>query len=189
MSNNLPEKGTFKIQTIGPRKDGTNAKGNPYVIYDLQFEGDATWYNTFWSSKEDPIVGTELKGEKGYNQKYDSYQFQIEREGGKGNWNPAGAQSTIVLASVTIVNGFLSIPGNYEAWEKGSPELKPKFDKYVETVRSASVRLKEMAVSMGAVQSEQQIASKNEPKGTGDPGPTPPPDIPGWPEGEEPVNI
>ena len=184
----LPAKGTFKIQTIGPRKDGTNAKGNPYAIYDLQFDGDPTWYNTFWPSKEAPAVGNELKGEKSYNDKFNSYQFKIEREGGRSNWNPAGAQSTIILASVTVVNGFLSIPGNYEAWEKGAPELKAKFEKYVKTVESASTKLKELAVSMGSIQAEQPVAS-SQPKGTGDPGPTPPPQIEGWPEGEEPANI
>lgn len=184
----LPEKGTFKIETVGPKKEGTSKKGNPYRTYDLQFEGDSTWYNTFWTKKEDPEVGMELKGTKSYNDNYDNYSFEIEREGGKSNWNPAGANATVMLASVEVVNGFLSIGDHYDLWDKGAPELKAKFDKYLATIDSVAPRIKEKVVGMGSLAPEQKTAEKKS-SGTGDPGPTPPPEIEGWPEGEEPQDI
>lgn len=185
---NLPEKGTFKVQTIGPKKEGTSKKGNAWRTYDLQFEGDPQWYNTFWTLKEDPEEGQELNGTKSYDGDYDQYKFEIERQGGKGQWNPAAANATVMLASVEIVNGFLALGNHYELWEKGDVSLKEKFTKYVATVEAASRQIKERVVSMGSITPEQQTAEKKAQKG-GDPGPTPPPELDDIPADEEPVDV
>ncbi len=185
----LPEKGTFKIQTIGPKKEGTSKKGNPYRTFDLQFEGDPQWYNCFWTLKEDPTEGQELTGQKSYDSNYDSYKFEIDRPGGKANWNPAAANATVILASVEIVNGFLALGNHYELWEKGDIALKAKFEKYVATVSAASTQIKDKVVSMGSLSPEEKKPDTKKPATSGDPGPTPPPDVDGWPEGEEPQDI
>lgn len=184
-----PEKGKFKIATVGPKKEGTSKKGNPYRTYELQFEGDVQWYNTFWTLKEDPVEGMELSGTKSYNDKYDNYSFEIDRPGGKSNWNPAAANATVMLASVEIVNGFLSLGNHYELWEKGDVALKEKFQKYVATVEAASKQVREKVLGMAPLNAEQKTSEKPAKSSSGDPGPTPPPDIEGWPEGEEPVEI
>lgn len=183
-----PEKGTFKIETIGPMKSGTSKKGNKWRTFQLQFEGDAQWYDTFWTKDTDPEVGGELTGTKSYDGDYDQYKFEIERQGGKSNWNPAAANATVMLASVEIVNGFLQLGDHYELWEKGDEKLKPKFDKYVATVVAASTRIKEQTVGMGSLNPEQKKAEKKS-RGDGDPGPTPPPDIDEIPADEEPVDL
>lgn len=186
----LPEKGTFKIATIGPKKE-IPKKDKPnehWLSYSLQFEGDANWYDTFWTKPEEPAVGMEISGEKDEHEKF-GLQFKMDRQpGGKGNWNPAAAQSTVMLASVEVVNGFLAIGDHYALWDKGDAALKPKFDKYLATVESVSGRVKDMVVNMGSLQKEEKVADKPA-SSNGDPGPTPPPQIEGWPEGEEPQDI
>lgn len=184
----LPEKGTFKIQTIGPMKSGTSKKGNPWRTFDLQFEGDPQWYGTFWTPKEEPETGKELSGTKSFDSEYNSYKFEIDRAGGKMNWNPAAAQATVMSASVQLVAGFLAIPGHYEKWLKDDPELKKLFSKYIETVNVISKRVKEMVIGMGSINAESKTVEKK-PVNQGDPGPTPPPVTDDWPPDEEPVDI
>lgn len=185
-----PEKGTFKIATVGPKKEGTSKKtGKPYRTYDIQFENDPQWYNTFWTLEKDPEEGMELSGTKSYNSDYDNYAFEINRPGGKGNWNPAAANATVMLASVEIVNGFLSIGNHYELWEKGDVSLKEKFSKYMATVEAASKQIREKVIGMGSLNVEQKKSETPAAKTSGDPGPTPPPEIEGWPEGEELVDV
>lgn len=188
-----PEKGTFKIQTIGPKKEGTSKKGNAYKTYDLQFGGDANWYNTFWTKKEDPENGMELSGTKTYDEKFNSYKFEMEWGGGKNNWNPAAAQATVMSGAVALVAGFLAIPANYDLWTSDKPEdakkLKLLFDKYVLTIETVSKRLKEAVVSMGSLTPEQKTIEKSASANSGDPGPTPPPNVEGWADGEEEINL
>lgn len=189
----LPETGKFKIQTVGPVKTGTSKKGNDWRSFQLQFEGDNTWYDTFWMPKEDPQVGGEVEGTKSYDDQFKSYKFELKRDGGKNNWNPAGAQATVMTGAATVVGHFLSIPANYSLWVSEKPEdakeLKRLFDKYLATVEVVSKRLKESVVSMGAISAETKTATKASPRSDGDPGPLPPPDIETWPEGEEEVNL
>lgn len=186
----LPEKGTFKIATIGPKKE-IPKKDNPnehWLSYSLQFEGDANWYDTFWTKKEDPAVGMELSGTKDEHEKF-GLQFAMDRQpGGKGNLNPAAAQATVLMASVELVNGFLQIGDHYELWEQGDIKLKAKLEKYLASVESVAGRVKDMVVNMGSLQKEEKVANKPA-ASNGDPGPTPPPEIEGWPEGEEPQDI
>ncbi len=186
----LPEKGTFKITTIGPKKE-IPKKDNPnehWTSYSLQFEGDVDWYDTFWTKKEDPEVGMEITGEKDEHEKF-GLQFKMERQGGgRGNYNPANAQATVMLASVELVNGFLSVGDHYELWEKGDTSLKPKLEKYVASVVSVSNRVKDAVVNMGSLQKEEKVADKPL-DNSGDPGPSAPPEIEGWPAGEEPQDI
>ena len=187
----LPEKGTFKIATVGPKTERPK-KDNPnehWTSYSLQLEGDPNWYDTFWTKKEEPTVGMELSGTKEEHEKF-GLQLKLDWEGngGKRNFNPAAAQATVMLASIELVNGFLAVGDHYELWEKGDIALKAKLDKYVESVVSVSNRVKEAVVNMGSLQKEEKVADKVS-KPSGDPGPTPPPDIEGWPEGEEPQDI
>lgn len=187
----LPDKGTFKIQTIGPKKE-IPKKDKPnehWTSYSLQFEGDPNWYDTFWTKPEEPAIGMEITGEKDEHEKF-GLQFKMERTGGggKGNWNPAAAQSTVLLASVELVNGFLAIGDHYDLWAKGDVSLKGKLDKYLASVESVSNRVKDMVVNMGSLQKEEKVATK-QPTSNGDPGPSAPPEIEGWPEGEEPQDI
>lgn len=185
--SDLPKKGTFKIQTIGPMKTGTAKSGNKWRTFELQFEGDPQWYNTFWTPKEDPAEGKELTGEKSYDENYSSYKFEIDRQRGKNNWNPAAANATVMMAAAEVVNGFLRLGNHYELWEKGDEKLKPKFEKYVSTVVAASDTMKEKVVSMGGLAPEQKTAEKK--SGDGDPGPTPPPDLDEIPVDEELVDV
>lgn len=187
----LPATGTFKIQTVGKLTERTAAKtGKPYKVYDLQFNDDPQWYNTFWTMDKAPEAEMDLAGTKSYDEKYTSYKFEIEGRGGggKGNWNPAAAQATVMLAGVEIINGFLALPGHYELWEKSDPKLKPLFQKYVTTVDAASKQIKEKVVSMGALTAETKVAEKAS-ASAGDPGPTPPPNIDAFPDDQEPVDV
>lgn len=189
----LPEKGTFKIATIGPKKEipKKDNKNEHWTTWSLQFEQDPNWYDTFWVLDNDPEVGQELTGEKTEHEKF-GLQFAIDRPGGgKRNWNPAGAQSTIVLASVEIVNGFLSLGNHYELWEKGDATLKEKFKKYVATVEVASKQLKEVALGVGSINAEEKVADKPAQNKASEPAPSTPPAIEGWPEnnGEEEVDV
>ncbi len=189
--SDLPERGTFKVQTVGPPKTIPNKKdpNKPWKSWSLQFEGDVNWYDTFWLEKDDPVVGQEMAGTKSYDEKWNTYKFELERQGGKANWNPAGAQATVMLAAVELVNGFLAIPGNYEKWQKDDKELKKEFDKYILTAQVVSGRIKDMVVGMGAMQAEQKTAGKRAtppPRDDGDPGPAaPPPGEEDWVTGEE----
>lgn len=188
MSQKLPDTGTFKIETIGPIKEGVSKKGNAWKVYQIQFEGDPQWYGTFWTLKEDPEEGKELTGTKSYDNDYDQYKFEIERQGGKSNWNPAGANATVMLASVEIVNGFLAIGDHYELWEKGDKTLKAKFDKYLATVVAVIPRLKEQTISMGSLKSEEKTGESSS-SNDSDPGPTPPPELDDIPADQEEVDI
>ena len=117
----LPEKGTFKIATIGPKKE-IPKKDKPnehWTSYSLQFEGDSNWYDTFWTKPEEPTVGMEITGTKDEHEKF-GLQFAMERQGGRSNYNPANAQATVMLAAVELVNGFLAIGDHYELWEKAA---------------------------------------------------------------------
>lgn len=195
MAESLPETGKFKIQTVGPIKTGTSKKGNAWRAFSLQFEGDSTWYDTFWMPKEDPEVGGELSGTKSYDDQFKSYKFEVDRNGGgKNNWNPAGAQATVMHAAASTVTGFLAIPEHYKLWVSDAPEdakqLKKLFDKYIATVEAVGKRMKDSVVGMGSMQPQQQAgATKTSGTTDGDPGPTPPPEIETWPEGEEEVQI
>ncbi len=160
---NLPEKGTFKIQTIGPKKE-IPKKDKPsehWTTYSLQFEGDAQWYDTLWNKPEDPQTGMEVTGEKTEHDRF-GLQFKPEYKGGgnRANFNPAAAQATVMGASVAVVNGFLSLPGHFELWDKNDPSVKAKLDKYLASVESVSKRLKEAVVNMGSLQKEEKIADK-----------------------------
>lgn len=190
----LPETGTFKIQTVGPMKSGTSKKGNPYKTFDLQLEGDPGWYNTFWTPKEDPQVGMELKGTKSYDEKFNSYKFEIDRAGGKPNWNPAAAQATVVVAASQVVAGFLAVPEHQKLWASTVPEdgekCKKLFDKYMTTVDVVAKRVREMVVGMPGMAPEQKTAEQPPRVNDGDPGPeAPPPGVENWTDGEEEVNV
>lgn len=176
---------TVKIQTVGPEKKIPNKKdeNNPYRSFGLQFEGDPEWYDTFWTEKEDPQVGQELTGTKSEDPKW-GMKFETERKGGRGNWNPAGAQATVMLAGVEAVNGFLSLPGMYELWEKNDPSTREKFKKYLATVDSAANQLKQRVVAMGSMQQEQKTEEKSE-RSSGEPGTVAPPEIDSFPPEEE----
>jgi len=183
-----------KIQTVGPSKNIPNKKdpNKPWTSWSLQFEGDANWYDTFWLAKELPEVGQELSGEKKYDEKW-GYKFEVERQGGKANWNPAAAQATVMSAAAAVVSGFLNIPPHYKLWassvEEDAKQLKPLFDKYLITVETVAKRLKESVASMGSINAEEKSATKTS-SGSGDPGPTPPPGAPGkWPPEEEDVDL
>lgn len=185
----LPQEGKFKISSVGPIKTGTSKKtGKPYKIYSLQFEGDNTWYDTYWGSEEEPKVGQELDGKKEYDEKFESYKFNMSFGGGTKNWNPAGAQATVVLASIELVNGFLAVPEFRQLWVENKPELKATFDKYVETVKAVTPRVKEMAIGLGAMGAETKTATESSQKPVPNT-PSAPPDFDGFPEGEEPVNV
>lgn len=177
---NLPEEGKFTIASIGPMKSGTSKKGNPWRVFSLQFSGDPTWYDTFWTPKEEPSVGMELEGKKSYDEEFTSYKFDIKRDGGKSSWNPAGANATVMLASVEIVNGFLALPGHYELWDKGDKTLKEKFDKYLATVAAVVPRMKDQTIGMGSLSAEAPGGTAPAQK-SGDPGPAAPPDIATYP--------
>lgn len=190
-----PTKGTFKVQTVGPKKNIPNKKdpNNPWASWSLQFEDDPNWYDTFWLAKEDPIVGQELTGTKSYDDKWNTYKLELDRQGGKSNWNPAAAQATVMTGAANVVAGFLSLPGHYELWASPKSEdakkLKAKFDKYLVTVEVVAKRLKDSVVGMGSMQPEQKTATKSAAP-DGDPGPTPPPDIEEtWADGEEQVDL
>lgn len=183
-----PTKGTFKIQTVGPKNNIPNKKdpNRPWCSWGLQFEGDAQWYETFWVAQEDPKVGQELTGTKSWDDKFQKFKFETERQGGKGNWNPAGAQATVMEAAAVIVNGFFAAtPAHYQLWNSETPEdakkLKTLFDKYYATVVSVGKRLKDDVVGMGSMNPEQKTATKT--ATGGDPGDVAPPpnddDFPG----------
>jgi hypothetical protein len=184
-----PSKGTVKIQTIGPVKEGTSKKGNPYRVFQLQFVGDPQWYNTFWLGKEDPKEGAELIGEKSYDDQFKSWNFNMDNPNGKSSWNPASAQATVMLGAVELVSGFLAIPKYQAMWENNDPLMKPIFDKYLATVEVVSKRLKEAVVGMGSLQAETKTGARTSPGNDGDPGPTPPPDVDSWPDGETAVDV
>lgn len=185
---------TVKVQTVGPEKSIPNKKdpNKPWKSWSLQFEGDPQWYDTFWLSPEQPVAGQELTGTKSFDEKW-GYKFELERQGGKTQWNPAAAQATVMGAAASVVNGFLGIPAHYALWSSGSEEdarkLKPLFDKYLVTVETVAKRLKETVVGMGSLNAETQTATKAA-RSDGDPGPTPPPrGGEDWPPNEEPQNL
>ena len=163
MTVELPVEGKFTIQTIGPVKNGTSkASGKPYKIYDLQFEGDPNWYGTFWSPKEDPQVGQELSGKKSYDSEYSSYKFEIAREGGKGNWNPAGANATLFLAAATTVGNFLALdPKHLSDWAAKRKEGEVAFSHYLRTVADVAKLMKDDVVALGSIGTEQQAGQSN----------------------------
>lgn len=178
------------IETVGPMKEIPNKKdkNSPWHSWSLQFKGDSQWYDTFWLQKEEPKVGAELSGTKSEDPKW-GLKFDVDRQGGgKSNWNPAAAQSTVMLAAVNLVNGFLSIPANFELWDKNDPKAKTAFAKYIATVESVSKQLKEKVVAMGAMNPETKTADRST-SGAADPGPGTPPEVEGWPEGEEEVEV
>ena len=163
MSQDLPQEGKFVIQTIGPVKNGTSkASGKPYKIYDLQFEGDPNWYGTFWSPKEDPQVGQELSGKKSYDSEYSSFKFEIAREGGKGNWNPAGANATLTLAAANVVGNYLALDPQYKKeWESKRKEGEPAFAHYLRTVRDVAKLMKDDVVALGSIGTENQTGQSS----------------------------
>lgn len=177
------------IATVGPMKEIPNKKDehSPWHSWSLQFKDDSQWYDTFWLQKEDPVVGQELSGNKSEDPKW-GLKFELDRQGGKSNWNPAAAQATVMLAAVTLVNGFLSIPANYKLWDENDEKAKKQFAKYIATVESVGKQIKEKVVAMGAMNPETKTAEKST-SGSADPGPGTPPEVEGWPEGEEPVDV
>lgn len=180
---------TVKIQTIGPRKD-IPKKNNPnehWTSWSLQFENDPQWYDTFWVAPKAPEVGQELAGDKSHHEKF-GYKFEIERAGGKGNWNPAAAQATIMLSAVEMVGNFLAMPGHYQMWDTSDVKLKPLFSKYVATVDAAAKQIKEKVVAMGAIGAESKKVETTH-GADGDPGPAPPPNIEEFPADQEPVDV
>lgn len=180
------EEGKFKIETVGPVKAGTSKKtGKPYKTFDLQFVADPQWYNCFWTRDTDPKVGEELEGKKEYNKDFESHQFNMGFPGAKANWNPAGANATVMGAAVAVVNGFLSLKeAHLVEWEKKRPKGMSAVAHYLETVTAIAGELKQSVVKMGG---EVQAAAKTPatPPADGDPGPVSPGEE-GWPEGEDP---
>lgn len=186
---------TVKIQTVGPEKSIPNKKdaNKPWKSWSILFEGDVQWYDTFWLAPEPPVVGQELTGTKSYDEKW-GYKFELERQGGKSQWNPAAAQATVMGAAASVVNGFLAIPAHYELWASGAEEdarkLKHLFDKYLVTVETVAKRLKDTVAGMGSLNPEQKTATHQAAANDGDPGPVPPPrGGEGWPPNEEPTNL
>lgn len=185
--SDLPQKGTFKIATVGPKKD-IPKKDNPHEFwssYSLQFQGDPNWYDTFWTAKETPTEGLELTGTKSEHEKF-GLQFSVDRPNSKSNWNPAGAQASVVGAAVDVVNGFLSLGNNYELWKTNDKEVKVLFNKYMATVESAAKQVKEIVVSLGKLNPEQKVADTTS---TVAKSPNNPPEIEGWPEDEHEVEV
>ena len=143
----LPEKGTFKIRSVGPIKTGTsNATGKDWTIYPLQFEGDEQWYDAFWNETTPPKEGQELEGEKYYEQKgkYETYGFRVKREGGGRSYNPAAAFANSYQTATQIVDNWLSLaPENYEKWKGSIPEGTDPFVYYLETIEKVATVAKQ----------------------------------------------
>lgn len=192
----MADKVTVKIATVGQKKNiPKKGKQNEFwTSWGLQFEDDGNWYDTFWLAKEDPVVGQSLTGTKTHDEQY-GWKFDIDRGfGNKSNWNPAAAQATVMLAAVEVVNGFLALPTHYELWDKSGEgengkKLKDKFSKYLATVDAASKQLKEKVVAMGALSAETKKTETNQAATSGDPGPTPPPNLEEFPADQEPVDL
>jgi len=189
-----PQKGSFKIQVVGPKKDIPNKKdpNRPWTSWDLQFEGDPNWYNTFWLEKETPVVGQELSGTKLQDEKWGP-KFEVERQGGKQNWNPAGANATIMLAASNLVGQYLLMDSeHFELWKKKRKAGQTPMDHYLTTVVATAKLLKQEVVGMGGTNQETPAAGTANAAATndsGDPGPvTPPPGVETYP-GEEDVPI
>ena len=177
---NLPEKGTFKVRSVGPVKTGTsNSTGRDWTIYPLQFEGDEQWYDCFWNENTPPKEGQELTGEKYYEQKgqYETYGFRMPRGGGGRSYNPAAAFANSYQTATQIVHNWLSLDKeNYEKWKKAIPEGTDPFVYYLDTIQKVATVAKESVdkLSKGgeATKSNTQAA------------PTPPP----APANNKPIN-
>lgn len=182
--------GKFKIQSVGPVKTGVaKNSGKPWKVYSLQFEGDGQWYDCFWTSKEDPAVGAELSGKKEYDDEYNSYKFNMGFAGAKANWNPSGANATVLCAAVNLVHDFLTLDPSYlKEWQAKKGEKQSPSAYYVQTVVAIAKELKTEVAGMGG-DAVQKGSTNESSKGDGDPGPTAP-GVENWTEeGEENVDL
>lgn len=190
MAASTIEEGKFKIQTVGPAKDIPNKKdpNKPWRSWSLQFENDPSWYDTFWVRDTDPKVGEELDGGKQEDEKF-GLQFKLKWSGGgnKANWNPAGANATVMTAAVAVVNGFLGLkPQHLEDWEKKRRTGQTAVTQYIETVVAIAGQLKQEVVKLGGNEVQTKAESSAAPPADGDPGPVAPaPDDENWADGEE----
>lgn len=162
-----------KIESVGPVTRGTSkASGKPYTIYDLQFEGDTTWYSTFWSRDDEPKAGMELEGETEFNDKFDKWNFKVGG-GFKKTYNPAAANAAVFNAAVAAVNGYLSLDNHFDQWKKQRKEKEHPFNQYMDTVSKAAEILKEKVIGLGSM--NETPAPKQPDNNDGDPGPQEPP--------------
>lgn len=195
MSVELPQSGSFKVSVIGPVKEIQNKKdpNHPWKTYDLQFEGDPNWYNTFWVRETPPEEGETLKGTKmEADRKEWGLKFELERQGGKKNWNPAQAQATVFVASATVLNGFLSLGDHYKLWSENDPKLKPLFQRYLATVDNVAGQVKDKIVAMGKIEAESKTSESSTTSGSEASNSQAVDDIPGFPgdiEDEEEINV
>lgn len=185
------EEGKYKVQTVGPVKTGTaKSSGKPFKTFDLQFEGDANWYNCFWVRDTDPTVGEELEGSKQSDDQF-GLKFAMKFAGGnRANWNPAGANAAVMQAAVAVVNGFLGLKGEHlTEWEKKRKKGQTAVEQYLETVKAIAGELKQEVVKLGGT-NETQTGAKTTagPQPSGDPGPLPPGEE-DWTEEEEQVDL
>lgn len=184
----------FKIQTLGPPKAIPNKKdpSNPWKSWGLQFEGDPAWYDTFWLAKEDPVEGQELEGTKSVDEKWGP-KFEIARQGGKGSWNPTGANATVILAAVHMVNGWLTLdPKNKKDWEAKRKESEVPMVHYIRTVSEIAGMVKGEVIKMGGTVTEVKGSeTKATPVQTSTPESGMPPELESYPpaDGEQEVDL
>lgn len=176
MAATLIEEGKYKIQSVGPVKSGVaKASGKPWKTYSLQFDGDGTWYDTYWSKDTDPQVGDELEGRKENDDQFGP-KFSIKFGNAKQSWNPAGANATVMTAAVAIVNGFLSLkPEHLKEWESKRKEKQSAIEHYIETVKAIAGQMKTEVVKMGGNETQVGEKTSSAPTADGDPGPVAPP--------------
>lgn len=194
MSASTIESGKFKVQTVGPEKSIPNKKdpSRPWKSWDLQFEGDASWYNTFWVEDIPPVVGQELEGDKQDDEKF-GLQFKKKWDKGAGNkstWNPNAANANVMEAAVHLVHGFLSLdPEHLAVWKQKRGKDQDAVSHYVATIFAIADQLKAQVVKMGG-QNEAQTAATPPSKPTdGDPGPVAPGTENWGDSGDEPVAL
>lgn len=180
----------YKVQTLGPMKEIPNKKdpNSPWKSWSLQFEGDPSWYDTFWLGKEEPTVGQELTGTKSVDEKWGP-KFELERQGGKSSWNPSGANATVVAAAVDAVNGWLTLEmANKKDWESKRKDNELPFQHYLRTVMDVARVLKSGVVNMGGTPEAKagETIVNAAPQTNTD---AMPPDLESFPTGEEEVDL
>lgn len=174
--NKLIDEGKYRIQTVGPVKSGVGkASGKPWKTFDLQFEGDGTWYTAFWSRDTDPQVGEELQGKKEYSEQFKAYQFNMGFGGNKSNWNPGSANATILGVSAVVVHDAFELGMvTREDWDKRAIKGETAMQHYIRTVAEVADILKPAVTKMGGDATKTEEKTSTPPPDDGDPGPVAP---------------
>lgn len=182
--------GKFKIQTVGPVKEGVSKKTNkPWKVFDIQFYEDANWYATFWTDATPPAVDQELTGKKEWNEEFKNYQFNMGFAGAKQNWNPSGANSTLVGVAAQIVHDAFELGmTTVDDWNKRAKAGESMMQHYLRTVVETATLLKPEVTKLGGGETKVAETTSSTPTGEGDPGPVPP-GTEDWPSGQEPVEL